>query len=191
VGAKTPKTSDRRIQKTHRALQEALITLIVERGWDNFTVQDLCERADVGRSTFYMHFADKEDVVTGGLGEFRKGVRAAVASRKGDSEPFAFVRPLIEHAFEQQRAFRALLGKGSGQPVLRRFRELVSEMVQDDLAGVVASKLKKGAATAFLVGGFLDLLTWGLERGPACGPQELEQLFQQMAAPVLELLQRP
>lgn len=191
MGAKTPKTSDRRIQKTHRALREALIALIAERGWDDFSVQDLCERANVGRSTFYMHFADKDDLLTGGFEEFRRGVQARVASQKKPAQPFVFARAMIEHAYEQQRAFRALLGKGSGQAVLRRFRELVVELVRDDLAGVAASSQRKGAATRFLAGGFLELLAWGLESGAAADPQELEQLFQQMAGPVLTLLRRP
>jgi len=191
LGAKTPKTSDRRVQKTVRALREALVALVTERGWDGFTVQDLCERADVGRSTFYMHFADKEDVLNGGFEEFRKGVQEVIASRPQPAKPFAFARAMIEHTWEQRQAFRALLGKGSGQAVLRRFREMVIDLVQDDLADVKASRQRKGAATVFLAGGFLELLTWGLEDGSASGSGELEQLFEQMAAPVLELLRRP
>ncbi len=191
MGAKTPKTSDRRIQKTHRALREALIALITERGWDGFTVQDLCKRADVGRSTFYMHFADKDDVLTGGLEEFRKGVQAQIASQARPAEPFTFARAMLQHVYEQQQAFRALLGRGSGQQILRRFREIVVDLVRDDLAGMKASRAKKGAATFFLAGGFVELMTWALESGSISGPQELEQLFQQMAAPVLELLKRP
>jgi AcrR family transcriptional regulator len=191
MGAKTPRTSDRRIEKTHRALREALIALIAERGWDEFSVQELCERADVGRSTFYLHFADKEGVLTGGLEAFRKGIREQVASLKDPAQPFAFARAMIEHAYENQRAFRALLGKGSGQVVLRRFRDLVIELIQDEVAGIVASKRRKGAAVRFLAAGFLELLAWGLESGSGADPQELEQLFQELAGPVRELLTRP
>jgi AcrR family transcriptional regulator len=191
MGAKTPNTSDRRIQKTHRAVREALIALLTERGWDGFTVQDLCGRADIGRSTFYMHFADKDDVLTGGFQEFRKGVREQIASQEQPAEPFAFARAMIQHAFEQQQAFRALLGRRSGQAVLRRFREIVVDLVRDDLAGINVSRARKGAATYFLAGGFLELLSWGLQSGSASGPRDLEQLFQQMAAPVLDLLRRP
>lgn len=45
---------DRRVRKTRRLLHEALVTLILERGWDAVSVRDVCERADVGRSTFYV-----------------------------------------------------------------------------------------------------------------------------------------
>lgn len=190
MGAKTPKTSDRRIQRTHRALNEALVALVTERGWDGFTVQDLCDRADVGRSTFYMHFADKEDVLKGGFEEFRRGVQQATAAQRSPAQPFAFARAMIDHTWEQRHAFRALLGRGSSQAVLVRFREMVIDLVQDDLAGVRGSRRRRSAAVAFLSGGFLGLLTWGLEDGSTSGADELKQLFDEMAAPVLDLLQR-
>ena len=47
---------DRRSLRTRTALRDALLGLIAERGWDEIAVQDLCERANIGRSTFYLHF---------------------------------------------------------------------------------------------------------------------------------------
>jgi AcrR family transcriptional regulator len=190
MGAKTPKTSDRRVEKTHRALREALIALIAERGWDAFGVQELCERANVGRSTFYLHFADKEDLLDGGIEQLRAGLRSQVP-RGAPARPLAFALPMIEHAWENRRAFRALLGKGSGQAILRRFRELVVELVRDDLADLSAPEPRRAASTHFLAGGFLELLTWGLESGATAGPDELERLFQSLASPVLDALKRP
>ena len=57
-----PRSTDRRVLRTRAVLRDALITLVGESGWDAITVQDICDRAKVGRSTFYMHFADKEDL---------------------------------------------------------------------------------------------------------------------------------
>ena len=191
MGAKTQKTSDRRIQRTHRALREALIALITEKGWDGFGVQELCERADVGRSTFYLHFADKEDLLDGGIEELRRGMREQVAALGAASRPFAFALPLIEHACENRRAFHALLGKGSGQAVLQRFRDLVLGMVRDDLSGLPARGARTAATNHFLAGGFLELLTWGLGSESTADPAALEALFLQLAAPVVETLRRP
>ena len=55
---------DRRITRSKRALRGALIALIEERGLDAITVNDLCERADLNRGTFYNHFHDKENLLT-------------------------------------------------------------------------------------------------------------------------------
>lgn len=57
------KTEDRRITRTKQALRQALIELMEERGLENFTVNDLCERADINRGTFYNHFHDKEELL--------------------------------------------------------------------------------------------------------------------------------
>src|SRR5512138_2230623 len=74
-----PSRDDRRVRRTHAALRGALVDLIVERGWDGFSVQDLCDRADVGRSTFYLHFADKEEVLAGAFADLGKELRAELS----------------------------------------------------------------------------------------------------------------
>ena len=125
MGGKLPGRHDRRVRRTRRALRDALIELILERGWEGFGVQDVCERADVGRSTFYTHFADKEELVAGSFDDLRRTIRAQVAGGGGDARPLAFSRGLVEHAHEQRRLFLAVVGKRSGLLVQRRFRELV------------------------------------------------------------------
>lgn len=57
--------ADRRVQKTQQSLRNALIALILEKHYDTISVQDIIERANVGRSTFYLHFRDKEDLFRG------------------------------------------------------------------------------------------------------------------------------
>ena len=54
---------DRRSRRTRQALHQALIRLIVERGYDEITVADIADAADTGRSTFYAHFTDKDDLL--------------------------------------------------------------------------------------------------------------------------------
>ena len=54
---------DRRIQRTRQLLEDALIALILEKGYDKITVQNIVDQANVGRSTFYSHFLDKDDLM--------------------------------------------------------------------------------------------------------------------------------
>src|SRR5262249_48157020 len=89
---------DRRIQRTRRTLHEALLALIRERGWDAVTVQDVCARADVGRSTFYVHFADKEELLLSGFAELRQSLRSHLAD--GRRKRLGFTFALLEHAEE-------------------------------------------------------------------------------------------
>ena len=104
MGTSAPAKDDRRVRRTQAALRNALVALIIERGWDGFSVQELCERADVGRSTFYMHYADKEEVLGGGLADVGREIRAQLRS-SGADRPLAFARPLLEHAQEHLRSF--------------------------------------------------------------------------------------
>src|SRR5262249_19275434 len=63
----TAKAEDRRIQRTRALLLSALLDLIVERGYEEITVQDIADRANVGRSTFYKHFLDKRELLLSGV----------------------------------------------------------------------------------------------------------------------------
>ena len=67
----------RRVRKTRAALGNALLELLAERRFDQITVTDIVDRADVGRSTFYVHFADREDLLQGTLDRLRTELREA------------------------------------------------------------------------------------------------------------------
>ena len=191
MGARTPKTADRRVQRTHRTLRQSLISLMLERGWDDVSVQDVCEHADVGRSTFYMHFADKEDLLVAGFNDLRKAIREQLAATVEPGQPLPFARGMIEHACEHQRLFKALVGRRSGQVVLARFRTLVLELVREDLnlAAKIPTGVAREVASQFITGGFLGLLTWWIEERQALPPAEIERWFLQMATPALRALQ--
>ncbi len=180
-----PRTPDRRVQRTRRGLREALVSLILERGWDAVSVLHVCERADVGRSTFYLHFADKEELLVSGFDDLRKALREQLAARPGGDRPLAFVRGMIEHAWEQQRLFRAVVGKRSGQVVERRFRELVLGLVDEDLAALAPAGAARDAAARYVAGAFLELLRWWLDTRTGLEPGDLEAVFERLTAPVL------
>ena len=59
----SPKELDRRTRRTRRSLREALFALILEKGYDAVTIEHITERADLGRTTFYLHYRDKEDLL--------------------------------------------------------------------------------------------------------------------------------
>jgi len=186
MNANLPSTSDRRVQRTRRALRDALVSLILERGWDGFGVQELCDRADVGRSTFYTHFADKEELVAGNFEDLRRALRAQLAaSGESAAPPLAFARGLIQHGHEHRRLFLAIVGKRSGQVVQRRFRELVLDLVREDLGRLLAAGPRRDAVIAFIAGAFLELLTWSLEAKSPPSPEETDALFRELVEPVL------
>jgi AcrR family transcriptional regulator len=180
---KTANPNDRRVLRTRRMLRDALIALIAERGWDNVSVQDICDRADVGRSTFYTHFADKEELLLGGFDDLRKMLRAQKSKVGGDK--LAFVGGLVEHAHEHSQLFRAIIGKRAGHAVEKRFRQTVIALVKDDLAehGFTGRALE--VTTAYVAGALVELLTWWIDTRNSLKPVELEGVFRRLTEPVL------
>lgn len=173
------------MQRTHRLLCDALADQILEQGWDSVTVQDICRRADVGRATFYMHYASKEQLLVECFKDLRAGFRAQYAALDGGhAKPFAFVRALIEYAAQNQRLLRSVIGRRSGQMVQTRFRQMVIELVEEDLATYVPGKWPAAATARYIAGGLVELLTWWLETRNSCSPADLERLFQRFASPV-------
>jgi AcrR family transcriptional regulator len=173
---------DRRVQRSRQQLHAALVELILERGWDRVSVQAVCERAGVGRSTFYVHFADKEDLLIGGLDHVRDELLRA---RPRQRRPFGFVRGMIDHADRSRQLFRAVIGKRSGLAVQRKFREVVLELVREDLEANGVGKSQLAATSRFLAGAFVELLIGWVDGSAAGTAEELERTFVRLATPVL------
>lgn len=179
-----PKAHDRRVLRTRTALRDALISLIEERGWDAIGVNDLCDRADVGRSTFYTHFADKEDLLVSGFDDLRKLIAGSRPSAARPGVALAFSAPLLDHAFENRLLFRALLGKRSGLVIQRRFRELVIDLTESELR---STQPAPGLAplVRYIAGAFFELVTWWLDSPRPLEPKEVEALFQRLTSRVV------
>ena len=176
---------DRRIERTRRSLTLAMMELMTERGWDDIDVLTLCERANIGRSTFYEHFANKEELLKASFA----GLKSALLVRAGADAaagPLGFVPALVAHVHDAQDMFRALLMRRSGHYVQDRFRELLIDLI---LAGEPAAKARHWqvkARTHYLAGALFELLVWWLGSNRPHKPREIEALYRRWSAAVLD-----
>jgi AcrR family transcriptional regulator len=177
---------DRRVRRTRQHLRDALVALILDRGWDRVSVQDVCERADVGRSTFYVHFADKEELLLSGFGEVHAALEAQRVAGLGS---FAFAEHLVEHAKDNARLFRALVGRRTGLVVQRRFRDLVMQLVEAELEHLEVPRQHRKTAALYVSGGFVELLTAWLE-GPSKEAGALAENFRRLTRGALRAIER-
>ncbi len=185
MAPKTPKPTDRRVLRTRRTLRDALIALILERGWDEITVQDVCQRADVGRSTFYTHFADKEELLISGFEDLREALRPGSAQERGEPPRIGgFARQVLEHAASQQRLFRAIVGKRSGLVMQKQFRQMLLEVVREEFATVQGAPAAE-PVVHYVVGAFIEQLTWWLDSRSTLEPEALAELFRRMTTAAL------
>jgi AcrR family transcriptional regulator len=179
---------DRRVRRTRRILGEALMELIVEQGYERTTVQDVLDRADVGRSTFYAHFRDKDALLMAGFEEMAAQLRADLAAMAPGvpPEPGRPVLALFRHAYREQPLYTALFGRRGGPAFRRRLHELVAGLLREHLAPHLAaarSDLPVDAVVEFATGAALGLLVWWVDGGFREAPQRMALMYQRLAAP--------
>src|SRR5687768_3006202 len=110
---KKGKTVDRRIQKTRKLLLDALIALTIEKGYEKVTIQDIIDRANVGRSTFYSHFESKDQLLIGN-DNFQDLLSRSIQANSKEGLDFL---PIYEHVAENHGLARIFLGKQGGDIV--------------------------------------------------------------------------
>ena len=178
------RTPDQRIRRTHERLGSALVALIQERPIDKVTVQEVLDRASVGRSTFYLHFRDKDDLLLSQLETFLEMMSTALCVRKEESNRVVPVAELFAHIGSQKKLYRALADSGR----LTDFFDLAQGYFARGIEGRIAesgrlSNLPRRelvARSAALAGSMLSLLRWWLDRGAKETPRAMDQLFHQM-----------
>jgi AcrR family transcriptional regulator len=186
--------TDRRVRRTQQLLRQALIDLILEKGYDRTTVQDILDRADVGRSTFYNHYQTKDQLLLSGMDEWHAAVTTQLSTGpdSGDEPTLLLtpLRPLFEHVAGNHRLFRAMLGSRAFTLATRAGSNVLTDTLTAHLRARLAiqDQQRLDMAVAFLVNGLLGLLTWWLDTQPDLPADEVYTRFERLAAPGIEAL---
>lgn len=189
---------DRRVTRTRRLLQEALTALIVERGYGAVTVQDVLDRADVGRATFYSHFANKEELLLSVFASLRASLRTELTTLTPErvarfGHGVGLMTPLFAHAAGHRRLYRALLGSRDGAVLLHYLRAALAAPIQEHLE-VMATQAEHqpDVPLPLVVTGFVSaiigMLVWWLEADTPRSPEEMDRMVEQLLAPGLARL---
>jgi len=171
---------DERALRTRDRLGGAFVALIHEKPIEDVTVQDVLNRASVGRSTFYLHFRDKNDLLLSQLEKFLEMMSVS----KEVSLRVVPVAEMFEHIENQRELYRILANEGRlndffdlaqgyfARGIEHRLRESkrLPKMPQGELA----------ARASALAGSLLSLLRWWLDRGAKEPPGEMDELFHRM-----------
>ncbi len=179
---------DRRVQRTRRLLSEALFALIIERGYAAITVQDIAERANIGRATFYLHYHDKEQLLEDSLltlmDELTKYMQQSPTLPSTYDE--LSVR-FFQHIAEQHELYRAML-KGGGPPfILASLRKNLVLILQHRVLKPLFERSSQHVDPELLAmhaaGSLLFLAIWWLDHALTPSAEELGHLFGQLIAP--------
>jgi AcrR family transcriptional regulator len=168
---------NRRVRRTREALYAALTALVVAKGYDAISVQDILDEADVGRSTFYTHFSGKDALL--GYGVERLAAQLDHAMTDAPPEGFAFLPPLLDHVRAHSGLYAALLRGGGNTLVEGAIAEVIGNLVRRELErqGLHPSH----PAMTLLSGGLIAMLhVWARRPDPAAG-EEIVKTFRAMA----------
>jgi AcrR family transcriptional regulator len=180
---------DQRIRRTCERLGSALVALIQERPIDDVTVQDVLDRALVGRSTFYLHYRDKNDLLLSQLEQFLEMMSTTLSIRKEQSHRVVPVAELFAHIGSQKKLYRTLADSGHLNDFFDLAQGYFARGIEQRLAeskrvsSLHLSKLPQrelAARAAALAGSLLSLLRWWLDRGAKESPYAMDELFHRM-----------
>ncbi|NKN10588.1 TetR/AcrR family transcriptional regulator [Rhizobium laguerreae] len=185
----TPKRIDRRVARTRTMLQKALVSLILRKGYDAVTVEDICEAADVGRSTFYAHFTGREDLKRSSLDDHLRVMliarqrQAMTASGDAEDRKLAFALGMFEHARDHMDLYRALVRGRGGAIAFDQIRDILCDLVRAEIPANrdVNSSPPREFIVEFIVGAFLAVLTWWLDGGAKLPPERVNEMFRSLA----------
>jgi AcrR family transcriptional regulator len=181
--AKTPRKTDRRIVRTRDILGDALTTLMQEKNFEEITVQDLLDRAGVGRSTFYVHYRDKQDLFLSDVEDFLELISNMLNRAGANHKRLLPVQEFLSHIRDARGFYEALVKSGKVNDVNALARGFFARSIDDRLqrAGVEIDPAQRAARAHALAGSFFALLDWWIDKGMKQDPKEIDALFHSMA----------
>ena len=190
---------DRRVQRTLQSLRTALLELIKEKDYDDISIEEITERADVGRTTFYLHYKDKEDLL---MEEFSAIMyeRAQVLSEipfsvwmpvsEEDIKKNKTLQPLLlvfEHIRDNSELYYLLQKSTNSSKIFERIRNISA----DAIAKFVETKAQTDPIphltevpidflSAFFSGALLSVAGWWLKEDMHHSPEEVSNMFRSL-----------
>ena len=175
---------DRRVLRTRDRLGDALVALMQEKPFDDITVQEVLDRAGVSRSTFYVHYRDKDDLFLSDVDEFLELMANGLSRRGEKSERVAPVREFFAHVAEGQRLYAALVEAGRIPDFMELAEEHFARGIERRLTEIPRAQDVAAASRALLAhalaGAMLSMMQWWLARGMPTSPEQMDTIFHQM-----------
>jgi AcrR family transcriptional regulator len=186
---------DRRVQRTRQLLREALTAVVLQKGYEATTVQDILDHANLGRSTFYSHYRDKDELLVSGFEHLRQIFEEHDARMPaGDPERPARMYPptllFFKHASEHHKLYKAILQSKRGAEIVENY---LYKMTSNLAGRHIKHLIPKGKKTPvpqklivhFLVSSLLSILTWWINHDLPYSPEEVYDMYHRLTIPGL------
>lgn len=178
---------DRRVIRTRRQLRDALMELILERGYNAVTIEDITERADLGRTTFYLHYHDKDELLVKSLEEIAAELKIQIeqsANRKEEMVTRIYPISIVFRHVELNRdLYRIILQGEGGAQVANRIRDMIEETAIEffarHMSGFMSAPpgLPKGVMAGYFASAMMGFVQLWLEKELPYTGDEAADLF--------------
>lgn len=189
------RSTDRRVRRTQKSLHEALIALLQEKNYDELTVQEILDRGNVGRSTFYTHFDDKDQLLLHGIEELHVMLDSAVqrdrATMKPQERVIGFSRAMFDHAHSYRNVYHALLNTQGWPRVRQRIESVLEDLIRRE-SKVEIERLKSAKSDVpvdlfvhYLAASFFAVLMWWIDRRTRLTPAQIDEVYRSLVLPTI------
>ncbi|MBN2555236.1 MAG: TetR/AcrR family transcriptional regulator [Anaerolineales bacterium] len=155
---------DRRVQRTRKLLHDALLGLILEQGYESITVQEIVDRANLGRSTFYIHFKDKEDLLLKAMEEGYRSLENHMKTAELKPGSFAPLELVFDYAAENRELFLVVLHGAGKMAFYRQAHDYLSERMLEIARNLFQQpRIPLHFTALYFASALLGMLIWWLE----------------------------
>jgi AcrR family transcriptional regulator len=175
---------DLRVRRTRGRLSNALVALMQEKPINKITVQEVLDRAAVGRSTFYLHYRDKDDLFLCVLEDGLEMWSTALLRKQEKSYRIAPVAEFFGHVGDAKALYRGLVDAGRIHAFFELAQGYFARSIARHLKDIGLQDLDQSeleARSHALAGNLLSLLKWWLDRGARESPKAMDELFHRIA----------
>jgi AcrR family transcriptional regulator len=180
---------DRRIERTRRWLHTAILELVAERPYEDIRIQDITDRADTTKVTFYRYFRDKDELFIDALNTMFAEMRAATQSPPVPTTLVDFEHPtmlgLYLHVEERQALYTRIFAGPFGMTVYQKMVDGINEIVQRNLTlsgRLTNSPIPLELLARHIANALLAPLVWWLNNDMPYSPLYMAQLSQWLLA---------
>ena len=179
---------DRRTRRTRQLLRDALLALLKAKRYEDISVQDIIERADVARSTFYVHYIDKNDLLVGKWGVFASnlGHHAELMAHEEKNTPSMFPTHVWFQHIQAQESILKIIARDSAMDLAMK---TLHGILRNDIQAKVQKYLpENGSAPSSLVinymaSSLMTMIQWWVKNDMPHSPQRMDEIFQQLVMP--------
>lgn len=185
------KKVDRRVRRTRRLLHDALKQLVLEASYENITIQDITDRADLSRATFYLHYKDKDELLAESLETMFDELVATM--KEPDELPGMWIdgeAPALiafNHVKEHHQLYKALLGERGVSYVINREITYLAQIALTRISKILpedfTSSVPLDLLAHHIAGSLYTLIVWWLERDMPYSTDYMARTFHNISIP--------